>query len=58
MVGAVGCLLRGLKGDSEGGVRRVGGEAQRVSGARGDDGQELKVGISTVANLTQYSERS
>ena len=49
----VGSLLRGAEGYSGEGVGRGGGEVRRGSGAGGDDGQELKVGSTTVANLTQ-----
>ena len=46
----------GGEGQSGGGVGREGGEAQRVSGAGGDDGQDLKAGGIKVAYITQYRD--
>ena len=53
MVGVGGDWLREIKGEIGGGVGQGGGEVQRGSVAGEDDMQELKAGITTVANITQ-----
>ena len=52
-----GDCLRGGEGESGVSVGRGVGEARRGSGAGGDDGQELKAGSTTVANITHYRYR-